>query len=98
MNEQQIEFIKIAIKCADFSVDNKIGGPFGAIIVKNNKIISEGWNTVTYDKDPTAHAEVNAIRKACKELNDFKLSGCEIYINAEPCPMCLSAIYWARID
>lgn len=74
------------------------GGPFGAVIVKNGKIIAEGWNQVTSSNDPTAHAEVNAIRKACKTLNTYSLQGCEIYTSCEPCPMCLSAIYWARLD
>jgi guanine deaminase len=74
------------------------GGPFGAVVVKNGKIIAEGWNQVTSANDPTAHAEVNAIRKACKALNTYSLQGCEIYTSCEPCPMCLSAIYWARLD
>ncbi len=74
------------------------GGPFGAVVVKNGKIIAEGWNQVTSSNDPTAHAEVNAIRKACKTLNTYSLQGCEIYTSCEPCPMCLSAIYWARLD
>ncbi len=97
-NVKQMEFMKIAINCSDYSIDNKIGGPFGAIIVKDGNLISEGWNTVTTDNDPTAHAEVNAIRKACKALNTFILKGCEIYTSCEPCPMCLSSIYWARMD
>lgn len=95
---QHLKYIKKSIQCAEYGLNNKIGGPFGAVIVKDTKLISEGWNTVTTDNDPTAHAEVNAIRKACKALNSFKLNGCIIYVNAEPCPMCLSAIYWARID
>lgn len=74
------------------------GGPFGAVIVKDGKIVAEGTNKVTINNDPTAHAEVMAIRNAAKNLNDFNLSGCEIYTSCEPCPMCLSAIYWARID
>jgi len=102
MQEQEgnkhLEFIKKSIQCAEYGLNNKIGGPFGAVIVKDGQIISEGWNTVTTDNDATAHAEVNAIRKACKTLNTFKLNECFIYVNAEPCPMCLSAIYWARID
>lgn len=76
----------------------KGGGPFGAVIVKNGKIISTGTNKVTIKNDPTAHAEVDAIRKAAKELKNFDLSGCELYTSCEPCPMCLSAIYWARIS
>lgn len=74
------------------------GGPFGAVIVKDNQIIARGWNRVTSANDPTAHAEVMAIREACSSLNTFDLSGCEIYASCEPCPMCLSAIYWARLD
>ncbi len=73
-------------------------GPFGSVIVKDNKIISEGFNTVTLIKDPTSHAEIAAIRIACKVLNNFSLEGCSLYTTCEPCPMCLSAIYWARID
>lgn len=74
------------------------GGPFGAVIVKDGKIVAEGSNCVTLNNDPTAHAEVTTIRKACTALNTFDLSGCEIYTSCEPCPMCLSAIYWARIE
>ncbi len=74
------------------------GGPFGAVIVKEGKIVAEGWNTVASSNDPTAHAEVEAIRKACQALNNFDLSNCEIYTSCEPCPMCLAAIYWARIS
>jgi len=73
------------------------GGPFGAIIVRNGEIIAEGVNRVTETNDPTAHAEVQAIRKACEKLNTYDLSGCEIYSSCEPCPMCFSAIYWAHI-
>lgn len=91
------EFMQMAI---DLSVKNidKGGGPFGAVIVKNNKVIAASGNSVTNDTDPTAHAEVNAIREACKALGSFDLSGCEIYASCEPCPMCLGAIYWARLD
>ena len=74
------------------------GGPFGSVIIKNNEIISEGMNRVTKSNDPTAHGEIVAIRNACKNLNDFSLKGCELYTSCEPCPMCLSAIYWSRID
>ena len=74
------------------------GGPFGSIIVKKDKVIAEGSNKVTLNNDPTAHGEIIAIRKACKNLNDFNLSGCELYSTCEPCPMCLSAIYWAHIE
>ena len=77
---------------------NKGGGPFGGVVVKNNKIIAEGSNKVTLTNDPTAHGEIVAIRQACKKLNNFNLRGSELYSTCEPCPMCLSAIYWARID
>ncbi|WP_092119831.1 nucleoside deaminase [Desulfonatronum thiosulfatophilum] len=74
------------------------GGPFAAIIVKDGKVIAEASNSVTRDNDPTAHAEINAIRQACRELNTYDLSGCSIFTTCEPCPMCLGAIYWARLD
>jgi guanine deaminase len=91
------DFMREAIK---LSVENISygGGPFGAIIVKDGEIIARGVNRVTINNDPTAHAEVMAIREAAQKLNDFNLSGCTIYTSCEPCPMCLSAIYWARID
>ncbi len=91
------EFMKRAIELSLESV-NKGGGPFGCIIVKDEKIVSEGSNKVTSSKDPTAHGEIVAIREACKKINNFSLSGFELYSSCEPCPMCLSAIYWARID
>ena len=91
------EFMKKAIDLSVESVNNG-GGPFGCIIVKDNKIISEGSNKVTSTNDPTAHGEIVAIREACINLNNFSLNGCELYSNCEPCPMCLAAIYWARID
>jgi guanine deaminase len=74
------------------------GGPFGAVIVQDGRIVAEGFNQVTSENDPTAHAEVVAIRRACRALGVFDLTGCEIYTSCEPCPMCLSAIYWARLD
>ena len=87
-------------KAIELSIEsvNKNGGPFGCVIVKDKKIIAEGSNKVTSTNDPTAHGEIVAIRKACIKLNNFSLSGCELYSTCEPCPMCLSAIYWARID
>ena len=91
------EFMKRAIELSIKSVNNG-GGPFGSIIVKGDEIIAEGSNKVTSNNDPTAHGEIVAIREACKKLNDFSLNGCELYSTCEPCPMCLSAIYWARID
>ena len=90
------EFMKRAIELSINSVENG-GGPFGSVIVKDNKIIAEGINKVTPTNDPTAHGEIIAIRQACEKLNDFRLNECELYSSCEPCPMCLSAIYWARI-
>mgnify|MGYP003326849503 FL=1 len=91
------KFMQRAIELSIESV-NSGGGPFGSVIVKDNKIISEGMNRVTVNNDPTAHGEIVAIREATKGLNNFNLKGCELYSSTEPCPMCLSAIYWARID
>ena len=91
------EFMKRAIELSIKSVNNG-GGPFGSVIVKGDKIIAEGSNKVTSNNDPTAHGEIVAIREACKKLNNFSLNGSELYSTCEPCPMCLSAIYWARID
>ena len=91
------KFMSRAIELSIESV-TKGGGPFGSVIVKDNKIISEGFNKVTSTNDPTAHGEIVAIRNSCKILNNFSLKGCDIYTSCEPCPMCLSAIYWARID
>lgn len=85
-----------AIQLAHEGMNTNSGGPFGAVIVKNNSIIAEGCNGVTSTNDPTAHAEVVAIRKACEKLHSFQLTGCTIYTSCEPCPMCLGAIYWAR--
>jgi len=90
-------FMKRAIELSIKSVGSGTG-PFGAVIVKDNQIVSEGFNTVTLNNDPTSHAEIVAIRIACKSLNNFSLEGCYLYTTCEPCPMCLSAIYWARID
>ena len=90
-------FMSRAIELSIESVKSG-GGPFGSVIIKNNEIISEGMNRVTKNNDPTAHGEIVAIRNACKNLNDFSLKGCEQYTSCEPCPMCLSAIYWSRID
>ena len=91
------KFMLEAIRVANENIENQ-GGPFGAVIVKDGEIIAASGNSVTIDNDPTAHAEVNTIRKACKRLGTFNLEGCEIYSSCEPCPMCLSAIYWAHID
>lgn len=89
------DFMQRAIDLAKENV-KKGGGPFGAVIVKNGKIVGEGVNRVTSNNDPTAHAEVTAIRNACENLSSFQLDDCEIYSSCEPCPMCLGAIYWAR--
>lgn len=91
-------FMQHAIQLAETNMRAGKGGPFGAIIVKNNQIIAEGWNCVTSSNDPTAHAEIVAIRKACTVLNSFSLAGCTLYTSCEPCPMCLAAIYWAHLD
>ena len=85
-----------AINLARQNLKHKNGGQFGAVVVKDGKIIGRGVNTVTTQNDPTAHAEVNAIREACSTINSFQLEECEIYSSCEPCPMCLGAIYWAR--
>lgn len=91
-------FMQRAIDLSQQMMVENRGGPFGAVIVRNGEVVAEGWNEVTSLNDPTAHAEVQAIRKAASILGDFSLSGCEIYTSCEPCPMCLSAIYWARLD
>lgn len=97
LTEKEENYIKLAAELAERSVLNG-GGPFGAVIVKNGEIVATGVNSVTSSKDPTAHAEINAIRNACAELDSFNLSGCEVYSSCEPCPMCLSALYWAGVS
>jgi tRNA(Arg) A34 adenosine deaminase TadA len=94
--EDHKKFIRRAIELAKEGVKSNAGGPFGAVVVKDNVIIAEGNNSVTSVNDPTAHAEVVAIRKACEKLGSFQLDDCTIYTSCEPCPMCLGAIYWAR--
>ncbi|MGD0963521.1 MAG: nucleoside deaminase [Candidatus Acidiferrales bacterium] len=91
-------YMQRAIELSIQNVQSGSGGPFGAVVVKDGKIVAEGANSVTTTNDPTAHAEVQAIRDACKKLGTFDLKGCEIYTSCEPCPMCLGAIYWARLD
>ena len=91
------KFMLKAIELSIHSAKTK-GGPFGCVIVKDNQIIAEGNNQVTASNDPTAHAEIVAIRNACKKLGDFFLNGCDLYTSCEPCPMCLSAIYWSHVD
>ena len=98
MHNDNSKFMQEAIRLSIANVEEGKGGPFGAVVVKNGKIIARGINQVTTNNDPTAHAEVVAIREACKVLNTFQLDGCEIYTSCEPCPMCLGAIYWARPD
>ncbi|MCI3194632.1 nucleoside deaminase [Bacillus sp. HU-1818] len=90
------EFLQRAVELAAEGVNAGVGGPFGAVIVKDGKIIAEGQNNVTTSNDPTAHAEVTAIRNACKALGSYQLDDCILYTSCEPCPMCLGAIYWAR--
>ena len=96
MTNKDLQFMQRAISLAQEGMDAGTGGPFGAVVVKNGKIIAEGCNSVTSKNDPTAHAEVVAIRKACEKLGDYQLTDCIIYTSCEPCPMCLGAIYWAR--
>jgi len=91
-------FLQEAIQLSRTKMEANEGGPFGAVIAKGNQIIGRGWNRVTSAKDPTAHAEIEAIRQACQTLDSFSLEGCHIYSSCEPCPMCLAAIYWARLD
>src|SRR6266487_3718236 len=91
------KFMRQAIGLSLSKMRKNHGGPFGAIIVKNGRIIGRGWNRVTSTNDPTAHAEVSAIRDACRRLKSFQLDDCELYTSCEPCPMCLAAIYWARL-
>ena len=90
------DFMNSAVQIAESGLKNGFGGPFGAVVVKDGEIIGRGCNSVLSTNDPTAHAEVMAIRDACKNLNSFQLTGCEIYTTCEPCPMCMGAIYWAR--
>jgi len=92
------KFMQEALRLAKQKMRAGAGGPFGAVVVKDGKIIARGWNQVTSTNDPTAHAEVVAIRAACRAQGSFKLSGCELYTSCEPCPMCLAAIYWSRLD
>ncbi|MGM0945026.1 MAG: nucleoside deaminase [Bacteroidota bacterium] len=96
MTDTQKHFLQLAIELAQNGMEAGHGGPFGCIIVKDGKIIGKGSNSVLKNNDPTAHAEVVAIRDACKKLNHFQLEGCEVYTSCEPCPMCLGAIFWAR--
>ena len=96
MTERDQYFMQRAVELAEKGMNLNAGGPFGAVIVKDDEIIAEGFNQVTSTNDPTAHAEIVAIREACRKLNSFQLDGCTVYTSCEPCPMCLGAIYWAR--
>jgi len=96
--EQHEDFMRMAVELSVQNVSECVGGPFGAVVVKDGKVVAKSANKVTSTNDPTAHAEVSAIRLACTALNTFDLSGCVIYTSCEPCPMCLGAIYWSRIE
>jgi tRNA(Arg) A34 adenosine deaminase TadA len=91
-------FLTRAIELAQLGSEAGDGGPFGAVIVRDGRIIAEAWNRVVVSRDPTAHAEICAIRSACAQMGDFHLKGCTLYASSEPCPMCLAAAYWARIE
>src|SRR5437867_2508974 len=96
MNDSEKRFLERAIELSREGMQHDNGGPFGCVIVLDGEIVGEGYNMVTTSNDPTAHAEIVAIRQACKKLNTYQLEGCEVYTSCEPCPMCLGAIYWAR--
>lgn len=96
LTEKEMRFLERAIELSKKGMESGKGGPFGCVIVKNNEIVGEGYNLVTETNDPTAHAEVVAIRNACKALGNYQLTDCDVYASCEPCPMCLGAIYWAR--
>lgn len=98
MTEEDKKFLRMAIDLSKHGMQHNCGGPFGAVIVKDGEVVGKGFNKVTSTIDPTAHAEVVAIRDACHYLNTFQLTGCTLYSSCEPCPMCLGAIYWARPD
>ena len=97
-DDDDARFLALAVALSRSCMEAGHGGPFGAVIVRDGAVLAEGWNAVTSAKDPTAHAEVTAIRRACAAMDDFSLAGATIYSSCEPCPMCLSAIYWARLD
>ncbi|HEX6126005.1 MAG TPA: nucleoside deaminase [Pyrinomonadaceae bacterium] len=96
MPDEHEKFMRRAIALAQSGADKNLGGPFGCVVVKDGRIVGEGCNQVTSTNDPTAHAEIVAVREACRNLNSFQLDGCVVYTSCEPCPMCLGAIYWAR--
>jgi len=91
------KFMREAIQLSLAGMRENCGGPFGAVVVRQGKIIGRGWNSVTSTNDPTAHAEISAIRAACEKSKTFRLDDCELYVSCEPCPMCMAAIYWARL-
>lgn len=96
--EPDTRFLREAIRLSRVRMRQGRGGPFGAVIVRDGRVVARGWNAVTSTNDPTAHAEVVAIRRACRVLGSFSLAGCALYASCEPCPMCLAAAYWARVD
>ncbi len=96
--DRKTEIMRRAIELSRQGMEAGDGGPFGSVLVKEGKVVGEGWNRVITSTDPTAHAEVEAIRDACKRLGTFKLDGCDLYASSQPCPMCLAAAYWARVD
>ncbi len=96
MTGRELHFMQMAIALSRKGMEGGYGGPFGCVIVKGDEVVGRGWNNVAAHKDPTAHAEVVAIRDACRFLDHFQLDGCEVYASCEPCPMCLGALYWAR--
>lgn len=98
MEDKQMYFMQMAVELSLKGMESDKGGPFGCVIVKDGEVIGKGYNAVLETNDPTAHAEIVAIRDACNYLGDFQLIGCEVYTSCEPCPMCLGAIYWARPD
>ena len=97
LSDQEKRFLDRAVELSREGIETGNGGPFGCVIVQGDKIVGEGCNMVTSTNDPTAHAEVVAVRNACKNLNTFQLDGCDVYTSCEPCPMCLGALYWARV-
>jgi len=97
-SDEDLRFMQLALDLATENVTSGLGGPFGAVVVRDGKVVATGVNRVTATIDPTAHAEVMAIRNGCSALNSFQLTGCTLYTSCEPCPMCLGAIYWARLD
>ncbi len=96
ITERELQFMQLAVEQSSYGMENGFGGPFGCVIVRGDEVIAKGCNRVASTNDPTAHAEVVAIREACKVIGNFQLTDCEIFTTCEPCPMCIGAIYWAR--